>query len=88
MHTKGPWALTEDSTHVTVRDAGGCAVYHETKRLDGAREISRMISAAPDLLEALEACLNFIENTESELGIILSCGDMARAAIAKAKGAG
>lgn len=43
-------------------------------------------AAAPDLLEALERCLNFIENTESEMGETLPCGDYARAAIACAKG--
>jgi hypothetical protein len=47
---------------------------------------ARLIAAAPDLLEALERCLNFIENTESEMGDTLECGDKARAAIAKAKG--
>lgn len=41
---------------------------------------------APDLLEALERTLNYIENTEGGLGITLECGDIARAAIAKAKG--
>lgn len=48
---------------------------------------ARLIAAAPDLLEALERCLNFIENTESEIGETLPCGEYARAAIAKAKGA-
>lgn len=47
---------------------------------------ARLIAAAPDLLEALERCLNFIENTESEMGDTLECGDKARAAIARAKG--
>lgn len=47
---------------------------------------ARLIAAAPYLLEALERCLNFIENTEGEMGETLSCGEYARAAIAKAKG--
>ena len=47
---------------------------------------ARLIAAAPDMLAALEQCLNFIENTESELGIDLSSGFAARAAIAKARG--
>lgn len=34
------------------------------------------------LRAALEKALNYIENTESELGITLDCGDTARAALA------
>ena len=55
----------------------------------GDKEIhanARLIAAAPDLLEALERCLNFIENSESEMGETLPCGEYARAAIARAKG--
>jgi hypothetical protein len=47
---------------------------------------SGKVVASPCLLEALERCLNFIENTESEMGDTLECGEQARAAIAKAKG--
>jgi ABC-type transport system involved in cytochrome bd biosynthesis fused ATPase/permease subunit len=47
---------------------------------------ARLIAAAPCLLEALERCLNFIENTEGEMGETLPCGERARAAIARAKG--
>lgn len=45
---------------------------------------ARLMAAAPDLLDAAQVALNYIENTESELGIILPSGDMLRAAIAKA----
>ncbi len=59
---------------------------------------ARLIAAAPEtaaerdrlrevnaaLLEALKKALNFIKNTEQELGITLDSGDAARAAIAKA----
>lgn len=34
------------------------------------------------LVEALRSTLNFIQNTESEMGVILGCGDKARAALA------
>ena len=47
---------------------------------------AHLVAAAPELLEALEKSMNFIANTESEIGDTLECGDMARAAIAKAKG--
>ncbi len=39
-----------------------------------------------DLMDAAERALNYIANTESELGITLDSGDMLRAAIAKATG--
>lgn len=47
---------------------------------------AHLIAAAPELYEALNDCLNYIENTESELGITLSSGQSARAALAKARG--
>jgi hypothetical protein len=47
---------------------------------------ARLIAASPDLLHALRKALNFIENTESEMGEALESGDIARAAIAKATG--
>ena len=47
---------------------------------------SHLIAAAPDMAEALEKALNFITNTESEMGETLPCGDAARAALAKARG--
>lgn len=39
-----------------------------------------------DLLEAAKTALNYITNTESELGITLDSGDALRAAIRKATG--
>jgi hypothetical protein len=49
---------------------------------------ARLIAAAPDLAaevlrlrSALQQALNYIENTESELGITLDCGNVARAAL-------
>jgi hypothetical protein len=51
-----------------------------------ASDLAKLISDRDALLEALERCLNFIANTESEMGETLECGDKARAAIARAKG--
>lgn len=60
------------------------------------RSAARILSAldmqptvSPDvaaLVEALRSTLNFIENTEGEMGVILGCGDKARAALARVKG--
>ncbi len=41
-----------------------------------------LITENARLRAALEKALNYIENTESELGITLDCGDAARAALA------
>lgn len=48
--------------------------------------LARLIAAAPDLLVAVQRCLNFIEGTEAELGEKFECGNLARSAIAKAEG--
>jgi hypothetical protein len=53
---------------------------------DEARANARLIAAAPDMLDALRRCLNYIESTEGEFGIQMESGDIARAAIAKAEG--
>ena len=45
---------------------------------------ARLIAAAPELLEAAQKALNYIANTESELGVTLDSGDALRAAVAKA----
>lgn len=42
-----------------------------------------LFAAAPELLEAAQKALNYISNTESELGITLDSGDALRAALAK-----
>jgi len=55
-------------------------------RITFERDIS-LIEAGPELLVAAKSALNYIENTESELGIKLPSGDLLRAAIAKATGA-
>ena len=39
-----------------------------------------------NLRAALERCLNFIDNTECELGMTLECGDIARAALTQPTG--
>lgn len=100
-HTPGPWIVASDET-VTVRDAqdGGIASCGWLKsRLTGPRRTSaevhanaRLISAAPDLLEALRA---FVEDGFSlhEVERRTDPGTYAaivkaRAAIAKATGEG
>lgn len=94
-HTPGPWVVGPvDDTVVTHLGADG--VRREVAQIDGdynepdlwpvMEANARLIAAAPDVTEALKSCLNYIEKTESDLGIRLPCGDAARAALAKAEG--
>lgn len=62
---------------------------HNALNLDGARLEDRLATAEDDnrnLRAALERCLNFIDNTECELGMTLECGDIARAALTQTTG--
>ena len=96
LHTKGPWAVTERGGEITIQgpasewlaviplaETAGFGVVCRSE----LRANARLIAAAPDMLEALRRALNFIENTESEMGETLECGELARAAIARATGA-
>lgn len=100
-HTPGPWTWTEDRCwggYSGIVGPNNQEVFYPNTANNGddgaawfedlPSEADRaLIAAAPDLLEALKRTLNFIENNESEFGITLESGDIARAAIAKATGA-
>jgi hypothetical protein len=96
-HTKGPWEVVDYSDHtdsreilVIHRDSESRVCFMATPGSNGdAKKIAadaRLIAAAPDLLAAAKAALNFIANTEGELGITLNSGDLLRAALSKASG--
>jgi len=91
-HTPGPWEWVpgkrsfQGSIEPDICDFGDDTTYYPTEGAPPNLANARLIAASPCLLEALERCLNFIENTESEMGDTLECGEQARAAIAKAKG--
>ena len=82
-YSPAPWSIRQSATHVTVVTASGDAVFHDEKRLPGVVEDAHLISAAPEMLEALKAALSLIdlitplEGDESR---------MVRKAIAKAEG--
>lgn len=96
-HTPGPWGYSWSEDELEIYDAGvgadgslypGCKelyVYQTGGSLIIREADARLIAAAPELLEAAKKALNFIANTESELGIELDCGDSLRSAIAKAE---
>lgn len=52
-HTNGPWNIREGITHITVFGADNEILFHEDKRIPRVIDDSRLIAAAPDLLEAL-----------------------------------
>lgn len=91
-HTPGPWSVVNEHDEVTV--IAGEHISHGFKvRYEIARDVgghrgdeyanARLIAAAPDLLEAIQALLRKVE-----CGTALHCDlcDAARAAIAKATG--
>jgi hypothetical protein len=95
LHTPAPWRIEpEEHAAVILCDAFVVAdVYYEAGVSAGASTKeealanAHLISAAPDLLEALERAenaLNWFINDEGECDI--EALDTARAAIAKAKG--
>lgn len=90
-HTPGPWAYRmsgEDCCDFEVYAGEGAGSIDTVAGEYGieSEADARLIAASPDLLEAAVKALNFIANTETELGITLDSGDALRAAIAKAGG--
>ena len=100
-HTPGPWQIKSDhEPHLIIGNVDGETVAGFTSySFDFIASIedeygemtdhanARLILAAPELLEAAQKALNYIANTENELGMTLGSGDMLRDAIAKATGA-
>ena len=88
-HTPGPWIVYEfvDGYDIRAPEAE-CyvATASDPEAVWGAigrEEDARLIAAAPELLEALE---NLLKVHEGEGGTQHNAADIARAAIAKAKG--
>lgn len=90
--TPGPWRYDRTNGSPTTGEhmiAGAKPGYLAEVRDCGSGDVranTHLIAAAPDLYAALERALNFIANTESEMGEALPCGDAARTALAKARG--
>jgi hypothetical protein len=83
-HTPGPWTITESSTHITVRNSSGDAVFHDDKRLDGVIGDARLIAEAPELLELVKYVM---AELEERVPIGKQWRERARAAIARVWGA-
>ena len=87
--TKGEWIATEGNTSgQEVICPSATKSKRRIARIGGPdRDAnSRLMSAAPDLYEALDACLSLILNQEMQDGFESQEGHMARAALAKARG--
>jgi len=90
-YTPGPWEYQE-----SFRDWEGHEIYHANKGIaytltdecsiidEEAAANALLISAAPDLLEALEQCANWAENFTEKTGQELIWLAKVKAAIAKA----
>jgi len=94
-HTPGPWTHEGQGDITGIEDNGFgrgpvdvCSVYLRT--VEGRHEANaRLIAAAPDLLEALEAWISYHDDEEDGVDSMLRYAkaiDMTRAAIARAKG--
>ena len=87
-HTPGPW----HSHGSIVYNAAGWAIcnaiiYHGNFGQAETQANATLISAAPELLEALKACLEDLESFPVSLGMNFCKGaKLAQAAIAKAEG--
>ena len=86
-HTPGPWRIDDDPYHIIAAYNGDWSDFWSVATATGdcgpgksrTAANARLISAAPDLLEALEVALPFIRTSDAVL-------QLARAAIAKARG--
>lgn len=95
-HTKGPWNICEPSAHKNtfwVDAEGGNVALFDVKAIDvgmkGAYANAVLISAAPELLEALEELEHFVtqlEFSQDDDGKIYPVVSIARKVIKKAKG--
>lgn len=90
-HTPGPWVVVTElrDTEEIICDMlnNGYVAITQGQKLSNWRDDAALISAAPDLLEALEMIVAEADSYTARTGKpIYNWLDQARAAIAKAKG--
>lgn len=94
QHTPGPWLVDaehaglfeQDQARFWINASGTHVAYVDGPRNDERTANARLIAAAPDLLEALQACDEAMAYM-SEYDIPLHLPFRVKAAIAKAEGA-
>lgn len=90
-HTPGPWFAVADKGQTIIRTSRSSAAFSPLAIVKGDKRDTlkdqeanaRLMAAAPDLLEALEYCLDCLGD---EFALPSDCQSTARAAIAKARG--
>ncbi|QEH97325.1 hypothetical protein [Gluconobacter thailandicus] len=85
--TKGPWR--PEFKNIGYVQAENGAVIAKCQRLTSLCNLqanAHLIATAPELYEALNACLDLILSQEMQDGFESQQGHMARAALAKARG--
>ena len=94
-HTKGPWRAYPDErvSAITLGDVDTFVAYvHPVGGRDQQRANQRLIAAAPDLLEALEAVVRVSDDhhhtAEGAAHDFSLAAEKARAALSKARAAG
>ena len=92
-HTTGPWNVPfREFTKIKAANGAHIATCHKLTNLVNLEANSRLIAAAPDLLEALQGILGYFDSgnsvSVSQATIKASSDEIkaARAAIAKATG--
>ena len=95
-HSPAPWRwipqiddsedmpILVDANNEKVCDFGNCTTYYPIEGTPPNDENSKLIEAAPELLEALKAMLSRFEDTDTGMVKAEYVKDMARKAIAKA----
>ena len=93
-HTPGPWIAVhcaDDGGEFSMHAANGINVALSIGGTKSEAANARLIAAAPELLEALQACMDFLEpmrfDRPSDDARALELDELSRAAIAKATGA-
>lgn len=93
-HTPGPWSVSSIGAGFEIEDANGKPIA-QTQQLapvrrpedhDERRANARLISASPDLLEALQLCALVCAGEALHKQGLINALEKARAAMAKAKG--
>jgi len=88
-HTPGPWVVERADDAYCIASVGNLVVMPSSGKVkhDNTEADARLISAAPDLLEALEMIVAEADSYTARTGKpVYNWLDQARAAIAKARG--
>ena len=66
MHTNGPWKISKYASGTKIKDANNEIVASIPRNHSNRTEISRLIAAAPELLQRLEDARNAIASLDED----------------------